>query len=198
MAPPKNLILASSSPYRAAALSQLKLHFQQVSPVVDEFPIANELPKALAERLSIEKARAIAVQHRDAIVIGSDQVGWMNNKQLHKPGNIDAAHKQLIAAQGQTATFYTGLAVCCPDHPMQTDVVETKVEFTRHTDEFLRRYVEIDQPTNCAGAFKAEALGIVLFNSITSSDPSALIGLPLIKLSHMLRRLGVDFFPLAQ
>jgi septum formation protein len=190
------LILGSSSPYRAQALRSLGLVFTQVSPNVDESPRSNESPEALAARLAQTKAIGIAQQHAGAIVIGSDQVGFCSGRLLSKPGSKANAIAVLRQNAGQIATFYTGL-VCARQDLAGTlhtrlDVCKTELKFRLLTDEQVTRYVEYDDPVDVAGAFKAESLGIALFDYIRADDPSALIGLPLIALTRQLQSFGVD------
>ena len=190
------LILGSSSPYRAQALRSLGLVFTQISPNVDETPRSNETPEALAARLAETKAVGIAQQHAGAIVIGSDQVGFCSGRLLSKPGNKANAIAALRQNAGHTATFYTGL-VCARQDLAGTvhtrlDVCKTELKFRLLTDEQVTRYVEYDDPVDVAGAFKAESLGIALFDYIRADDPSALIGLPLIALTQQLQSFGID------
>ena len=190
------LILGSSSPYRAQALRSLGLVFTQISPNVDETPRSNESPEALAARLAETKAVGIAQQHAGAIVIGSDQVGFCSGRLLSKPGSKANAIAALRQNAGHTATFYTGL-VCARQDLAGTlhtrlDVCKTELKFRLLTDEQVTRYVEYDDPVDVAGAFKAESLGIALFDYIRADDPSALIGLPLIALTRQLQAFGVD------
>jgi septum formation protein len=190
------LILGSSSPYRAQALRSLGLVFTQISPNVDETPRSNESPEALAARLAETKAVGIAQQHAGAIVIGSDQVGFCSGRLLSKPGSKANAIAVLRQNAGQIATFYTGL-VCARQDLAGTlhtrlDVCKTELKFRLLTDEQVTRYVEYDDPVDVAGAFKAESLGIALFDYIRADDPSALIGLPLIALTRQLQSFGVD------
>ena len=190
------LILGSSSPYRAQALRSLGLVFTQISPNVDETPRSNEPPEALAARLAETKAVGIAQQHAGAIVIGSDQVGFCSGRLLSKPGSKANAIAALRQNAGHTATFYTGL-VCARQDLAGTlhtrlDVCKTELKFRLLTDEQVTRYVEYDDPVDVAGAFKAESLGIALFDYIRADDPSALIGLPLIALTRQLQSFGVD------
>jgi septum formation protein len=190
------LILGSSSPYRAQALRSLGLVFTQVSPNVDERPRLNESPETLAARLAQTKAIGIAQQHAGAIVIGSDQVGFCSGRLLSKPGSKANAIAVLRQNAGQIATFYTGL-VCARQDLAGTlhtrlDVCKTELKFRLLTDEQVTRYVEYDDPVDVAGAFKAESLGIALFDYIRADDPSALIGLPLIALTRQLQSFGVD------
>jgi septum formation protein len=185
------LYLASSSRYRRELLARLGVAFESLSPGVDESPRGNESPPERALRLSLEKARAIAGQHPGALVIGSDQVASSGEAVLDKPG--DAAHcaAQLSALSGRTARFYTGCAVIGGRPGVQLAHVDlTTVVFRTLTPEEIGRYVARERPFDCAGGFKAESLGIALFESIESRDPTALIGLPLIWLAAALRSAG--------
>lgn len=190
------LILGSSSRYRAQALRSLGLVFTQVSPDVDERPRLNESPEALAARLARTKAVNIAKKHTGAIVIGSDQVGFCSGRLLSKPGSKANAVAVLRQNAGQTATFYTGLACARQDLAgklrTQLDVCKTELKFRLLTDDQITRYVDHDNPVDVAGGFKAESLGIALFDYIRADDPSALIGLPLIALTQQLQSFGID------
>ena len=190
------LILGSSSPYRAQALRSLGLVFTQVSPNVDEGPRLNESPEALAARLARTKAVNIAQKHTGAIVVGSDQVGFCSGRLLSKPGSKANAVAVLRQNAGQTATFYTGLACARQDLAgklrTQLDVCKTELKFRLLTDDQITRYVDHDNPVDVAGGFKAESLGIALFDYIRADDPSALIGLPLIALTQQLQSFGID------
>jgi septum formation protein len=187
------LILASTSPYRAELLQKLRVPFSQQAPDCDETPQPNESAAALVERLAIGKAQSLATAHSQAIVIGSDQVADLNGQILGKPGDHETAVMQLQALSGQTLVFYTGLAVVRhADARSETVVVPTRVAFRPLSDEKIERYLRADEPYNCAGSFKSESLGAALVESMSSDDPSALIGLPLIKLSIALEKLGVE------
>ena len=189
---PAPLILASTSAYRAQSLSQLGLEFRQIAPKAEETALKNEPPEQLAKRLSKLKAESIAAQHPEAIVIGADQVGWMSKQQLHKPLNAEIALRNLMDARGKSAVFYSGLAVASPTKDTYVATIQTQVRFRRFDEAQLRQYVFRDNPLNCAGAFKIESLGIVLFEYVKSDDPTALVGLPLITLSGWLSKLGVN------
>jgi len=194
------LILGSSSVYRASALQTLGLVFTQISPDIDETPEAGEPPEALARRLAISKASWIARRNPEAVVIGSDQVGRCQERLLSKPGSLNVARQMLQRNSGQQAVFYTALAVSQFDRhrneQIRFDLVKTELKFRTLDDAEIHRYVEQDQAIDSAGGFKAESLGIALFEYIRSDDPSALIGLPLIALTGRLREFGVN--PLAQ
>ena len=186
----KNLILASTSPYRAALLKRLGHTFAKVAPGIDETAIAGETFSSLAMRLAEEKARAVS--QSNSLVIGSDQVAVLGNRQLHKPGTPDKARAQLEQAQGQIVTFYTSLALYNTDTDQcQVDLVTTRATLRALSSDEIARYVEFDEPLDCAGSFKWERLGISLMSELQGSDPTALEGLPLIKLCNMLRNEGV-------
>lgn len=191
-----SLILGSSSRYRANLLNSLGLPFAQVSPAIDETPLIDESAQTLAARLALSKAMHIAEQYVGAVVIGSDQVGQCGPHLLSKPGTAAAAIRSLQATSGQLATFYTAvsLARISADGKVQssTDVCITELKFRQLTDAQIIRYVEQDQPIDTAGAFKAESLGIGLFEFIRADDPSALIGLPLISVATRLQEFGLD------
>jgi septum formation protein len=188
------LILASTSPYRRQLLERLGLEFETVAPEVTEGHLDGELAVDRAARLSVAKALAVAERYPDAVVIGSDQVAATGSRVLDKPGNAASNRAQLAALSGTSARFYTGCAVVKPAASVRlTHVDTTTVYFRALTTSEIARYVEREKPFDCAGGFKAEALGATLFESIETTDPTALIGLPLIWLSGALRRAG---FPL--
>lgn len=185
------IILASTSRYRRELLARLGLPFEAVSPNAPELAIEGETPAAMAERLAVAKAKSIVA--RNALVIGSDQVASLDGRLLRKPGSADVAIAQLEACQGKTVMFDTAVALVVTDSgEMLTHVDHTAVRFRRLDRALLQRYVEIEQPLDCAGSFKAEGLGIALFEQISSEDPTALIGLPLIFVAAALRKLGAD------
>ena len=187
------LILASTSIWRRALLERLALPFECGAPGVAEDPIAAEAPPHRAERLSLAKARAVAVQQPEAIVIGSDQVAAGPQGILHKPGSVEACRSQLASLSGASARFYTGCAVLSPKRSaplLHVDV--TTVRFRSLTAAEIERYVERDDPSQCAGGFRSESLGISLFENITCTDPTALVGLPLIWLAGALRECGLE------
>jgi MAF protein len=187
----QELILGSSSPYRAELLGRLRLPFRADPADIDETPLTKESPRALVERLALEKARAVAQRHPDALVIGSDQVALCRSTVLGKPGTEANAIEQLKNLSGQDVSFLTGLCLInTATSTVQSCVEETPVSFRTLSDEEIRAYVRAEQPLNCAGAFKSEGLGVGLFTSIGGRDPSALIGLPLIALCEMLRHEG--------
>ena len=187
------VVLASTSRYRAELLRRLLADFEQVAPGVEEVVEPGEAPAARAARLARLKARAVAENISDAIVIGSDQVAELDGHVLDKPGSGANARAQLQACSGRAAQFHT--AVCVLDtrrgHPIAQEADLTRVVFRTLSPEEITRYVERERPLDCAGGFKAEALGISLFERIESSDPTALIGLPLIALARLLRECGL-------
>ena len=187
------LVLASTSPFRKTLLEKLHLPFITAKPEVDETPLHNETAIALVERLAIAKAQAIASQHEQALVIGSDQVCVNDGKILGKPGNFDNAFAQLKAASNKKITFYTGLALVNSQTSHIHSLVEPfHVHFRVLSDEMIRNYLDKEQPFNCAGSFKSEGLGITLFNALEGKDPNSLIGLPLISLISMLEKENVQ------
>ncbi len=184
-----DLILASTSRYRAELLSRLRLPFSSVAPLVDETPLSGETPAALAQRLAKAKALVVAQQMPGSWVIGSDQVGEVDGAPLGKPGTHEAACAQLAAMSGQEIRFHT--AICLSngsEHLQAMDI--TRVQFRTLGSAEIARYVDAEQPLDCAGSFKCEGLGISLFEAIHSSDPTALVGLPLIQLAALLRQAG--------
>jgi len=185
------LILASSSRYRRDLLARLGLPFETISPHVNETPDPGELPAALAARLALAKAKSI---HRDnAIAIGSDQVASIDGQLLGKPGNYGATLDQLEACQGREVIFHTAACISVGHGQYTKEHVDlTRVRFAPHSRVELERYVEKEPAYDCAGGFKAEGLGVVLFEAIESHDPTALIGLPLIWLAGALREAGLD------
>jgi septum formation protein len=185
------LVLGSTSRYRADLLRRLTPDFEQSAPGTDERPLAGEAPAQRALRLAIAKAVATAAGCRDALVIGSDQVAELDGLILDKPGTVDRARAQLTASSGRDVHFHTALCLLdARDGRRHTHVDHTRVRFRELTATEISRYVEREQPLDCAGSFKCEGLGISLFESIDNRDPSALIGLPLIALSRMLREAG--------
>ncbi|MBE9515460.1 MAG: septum formation inhibitor Maf [Proteobacteria bacterium] len=183
------LILASSSPFRKQLLSRLELPFECVSPDIDESAKDDETPQQLVERLSIEKAQAVANKHPNALVIGSDQVAVHGDKIVGKPRDHEHAVEQLREASGQTITLYTGLALINSSNGhIQSEVVPYSVVFRKLTNETIESYLKKEQPYNCAGSLKSEGLGIALLERFVGDDPSTLIGLPLIRLVKMLQR----------
>lgn len=193
------LILASSSKYRRELLERLRLPFDVLVPNIDETPLPNESPEQTAMRLAQEKAIAVLQQSPGALVIGSDQVATLDGIQIGKPGTHENALKQLQQMRGRRVIFHTALCLCDgraanPRDALQVENVQTFVTFRNLPDEELEAYLRIEQPYDCAGSAKNEALGIAILEKIESTDPTALTGLPLIALSSMLRRAGVPFF----
>lgn len=192
----RKIILASSSPYRRALLGRLGLPFECISPDIDETPIDHETPQACAIRLAQEKAAVIARQFPDAIVIGSDQVASCDGQRLEKPGNKARAFEQLRLQRGRRSEFHTAVCVMTDGgKKVVSDVVVITVVFRNQqslSDAHLRRYIDLEMPLDCAGAAKSEGLGIALMESLTGPDPTALIGLPMIALTRLLREIGVD------
>lgn len=189
MTGPARLVLASTSPYRRELLARLGHPFSTVRPEVDETPHAGESPEALALRLAVAKARAVAALHPGARVIGSDQVADCDGRPLGKPGNREAAVAQLGAMSGRAVAFRTAVAVASGDG-VDTALDTTLVRFRTLTPGEIDRYIATEQPFDCAGSFKSEGLGISLFEAIESTDPTALVGLPLIATCALLRRAG--------
>jgi septum formation protein len=190
-APP--VLLASSSVYRRDILHRILTAFDWISPEVDESPSADESPESTALRLSQLKAFSCAKLRPEALVIGSDQVPALGQRPLGKPGSHDRAVEQLLACSGESVVFYTAVSIIGPGAaPMESYVDKTTVKFRSLGDTEIQHYLNQEQPYDCAGSFKAEALGIVLFESIETRDPTALQGLPLIWLSDSLRRRGIS------
>ena len=188
----RRLILASTSPYRRELLSRLRLPFDVVSPQVDETPLADESPRALALRLAMAKARAVASANPQTVVIGSDQVADLDGEPLGKPGTHACATEQLQRMRGKTVVFHTAVAVVCIDTGFsQVDLAQVNVKFRNLGDAEIERYLRAETPYDCAGSAKSEGLGIALLESIDSDDPTALVGLPLIRTCQMLRAAGV-------
>jgi septum formation protein len=187
--PEKKLILASTSVYRRELLERLRIPFEIIPPEVDETPLSRESTLELALRLAKAKALAIAKHHPEAWVIGSDQVADLSGATIGKPGNFERALAQLQLMRGATVTFYT--ALCLMRGDVETTLsIPTKVTFRKLSDEVLEAYLHAEEPYDCAGSAKSEGLGIALLESIQSDDPTALIGLPLIALSGLLREAG--------
>ncbi|MBR9856786.1 MAG: septum formation inhibitor Maf [Gammaproteobacteria bacterium] len=187
------IILASSSPYRQQLLHKLGLDFQSCSPNIDETSRPDETATALVQRLAEQKARAVATQFPQGLIIGSDQVCVNQGQILGKPGTRERAKAQLLAASGQRITFYTGLAVLDAANDRLHSMVEPfSVLFRPLTEAQIERYLDREPALDCAGAFKCEGLGISLFERMEGRDPNSLIGLPLIALVELLGRFGVD------
>ncbi|MFZ6639126.1 Maf-like protein [Undibacterium sp. TC4M20W] len=194
------LILASSSVYRRELLTRLQFNFESIAPELDESPGPGESPDQTALRLAQQKAEAIAKNQPEAIIIGSDQVATLDGLQIGKPGNHEAALKQLQLMRGREVVFHTALCVLdnrqSAPSPLQIQDVCTMVRFRDLSDAELDAYLRIEQPYDCAGSAKNEGLGIAIIEGINSNDPTALTGLPLIALTSMLRNTGLSFFNL--
>ena len=188
----RTVVLGSTSRYRRELLSRLNLPFEVAAPDVDETPLAGEAPRELALRLALAKARAVAARHPQAAVIGSDQVADLAGQPLGKPGTHERAVEQLRRMSGQTVVFQTALAVVCLATGFeQVDLAPVRVQFRQLTDAEIENYLQLEKPYDCAGSAKSEGLGIVLLESIDNDDPTALVGLPLIRTARMLRAAGV-------
>ncbi len=185
------LILASGSKYRASQLKQLRINFEAHSPDIDESSHDNELPGDLSLRLATAKAQKVKTIYPDAVVIGSDQVCALKGEVFGKPGNEEQCRKQLQNFSNNCIEFFTSLSVLDINgrESIHTDV--TEVKFRELSSKEINRYIKLEQPYDCAGGFKVESLGLSLFESVTSQDPSALMGLPLIKLCEFLRQSGL-------
>ncbi len=188
------IILASSSPYRRELLARLQLDFRCVPPAIEEAADSGESPWHLVRRLAEDKAMAVAADcETPALVIGSDQVAVLDGEILGKPGNADTAKQQLRRMRGCRIDFLTGLCVLnAAKTSRQVDVVPFAVKFRRFSDAEIQRYIDTEQPFNCAGSFRSEAMGVTLVESMSGSDPTALVGLPLIRLCEMLRCEGLQ------
>jgi len=190
--PVRPLVLGSTSPYRRELLERLRIPFVVSAPGVDETPHPGEAPQALARRLALAKARAVAALHPEAVVIGSDQVADLAGQPLGKPGEHARAVEQLRQMRGQTVIFQTALAVVCLASGFEeVDLAEVRVVFRDLSDEDIEAYLQAEKPYDCAGSAKSEGLGIALLESIDNDDPTALIGLPLIRTARLLRKAGV-------
>ena len=190
---PRTVVLGSTSRYRRELLSRLHLPFEVAAPEVDETPQAGESPRDLALRLALAKARAVAARHPGAVVIGSDQVADLAGEPLGKPGTHERAVRQLQRMRGQTVVFQTALAVVCIETGFeQVDLAPVRVKFRDLSDAEIENYLQIEKPYDCAGSAKSEGLGIALLESIDNDDPTALVGLPLIRTARMLRAAGVQ------
>ena len=192
------LILASSSKYRKELLTRLRLPFEVLVPNIDETPHAGEAPEETALRLARDKAFAISSRVSGALVIGSDQVATLDGRQIGKPGSHENALRQLQEMRGREVVFHTALCLWDgrnnTEKAAQVENVQTFVTFRNLPDEELDAYLRIEQPYDCAGSAKNEGLGIALLEKITTCDPTALTGLPLIALTSMLRNAGIPFF----
>ena len=187
------LILASTSSYRRELLARLRLPFAAATPGVDETPVPHETPLARAQRLALAKARAVAERETAATVIGSDQVAVCKGELLEKPGTAERCREQLHWLSAAAATYYTAVAVVQAERNQTLQFVDTtSLYFRPLTDAEIERYIAAEQPFDCAGGFRSEALGISLFARVVSEDPTGLIGLPLIALARGLRQLGYE------
>ncbi|PHR63940.1 MAG: septum formation inhibitor Maf [Idiomarina sp.] len=188
-----SIVLASTSPFRRELLKKVVKNFAVAAPLVDETPQQQEAPEHLVERLAIAKAKALAADYPAHVLIGSDQVAVVDGKILGKPGTSENAVKQLQMMRGKTVTFLTGLAVYdSAEQRLQSAVEPFHVTFRDISDAEIAAYVQREQPLNCAGSFKSEALGISLFSRLHGDDPNTLVGLPLIRLLAMLREWGIN------
>lgn len=189
---PPRLILGSTSRYRKELLQRLGTPFETEAPNVDETPQTGEAPDTLARRLALAKARDVASRHPDAVVIGSDQVADLNGEPLGKPGTHERAVEQLRRMRGQTVIFQTALAVVCLHRSFEAvDLAEVRVQFRDLSDDEIERYLRTEQPYDCAGSARSEGLGIALLDRIDNDDPTALIGLPLIRTCRLIRAAGI-------
>ena len=190
------LILGSTSRYRRELLERLRLPFEVHAPDVDETPLPGEAPAALAQRLALAKAHAVAAVHPEAVVIGSDQVADLDGVPVGKPGTHERAVEQLRAMRGRSIVFQTAVAVVrASTGYVGTALAPVTVQFRQLSDEEIEHYLRTEQPYDCAGSAKCETLGIALLDAIDSDDPTALVGLPLIRTCALLRAAGID--PLA-
>jgi septum formation protein len=191
--PPPRLILGSTSRYRRELLTRLRLPFEVEAPGVDETPRPGEAPAALAQRLALEKARAVAARHPQDVVIGSDQVADLAGEPLGKPGDHARAVAQLQRMSGQRVVFQTALAVVRRDTGFEAvDLAAVSVTFRTLSDAEIETYLRLDEPYDCAGSARSESLGVALLSAIDSDDPTALVGLPLIRTCALLRAAGLD------
>ena len=174
-------------------MDRLQIDFSVSAAEIDESPRQDELPAVLVTRLAVEKAEAVAVKHPAAVVIGSDQLAIFRGRIIGKPGSVEAAIRQLSLFSGHCVKFLTAVAVVCHDSDYLSEkTVSTKVCFRQLEKSEIERYVAMDKPLDCAGGFKSESAGSALLASIQSDDPTAIIGLPLICLSSMLRQSGIQ------
>lgn len=187
------LVLASTSPYRRELLARLGVPFAVAAPDVDETPLSGESPDETAQRLSVLKAKAVAGKYPDALIIGSDQVALLEGVQLGKPGTHERAVEQLQAMRGKALEFHTALCVYnAKTGSLQTANVPVRLVMRNYSDAQIENYLRRDTPYNCCGSAKSESLGIALIARFETEDPNALVGLPLIKLTEMLAREGLD------
>ena len=192
----QRIILASSSDYKAAALHKLKIDFEQVDPNIDEALHYSEHPREACQRLAVEKARIVADNNPGAVIIGADQIGICDQNVLAKTGDKERAVAQIHSMNGRLCHFFTAVALAKNNGAsgVQTKVMcdTTKVQLRKLNDREIKRYVELDNPISCAGSFKAESLGIALFEKIETNDPSALIGLPLVGVTTLLKIFNIS------
>ncbi|MEK0363648.1 MULTISPECIES: Maf family protein [unclassified Pseudomonas] len=189
----RRLLLASSSPYRRELLSRLRLTFDCSAPQINETARPGELPEHLVRRLASEKARALAATYPDHLIIGSDQVAVLGQRILGKPHTFERAKQQLRACSGKGVSFLTGLALLdSRSGAIQVDCTPFTVHFRELNDQQIERYLQAEQPFDCAGSFKAEGLGVSLFQATEGPDATSLIGLPLIRLVDMLNNAGIE------
>lgn len=192
-------MLGSTSVYRRELLERLRIPFQTEAPAVDETPQAGEPPARLAERLALAKAHAVAALHPQAVVIGSDQVADLRGQALGKPGTHEKAVAQLRMMSGQTVVFQTAVAVVCQESGFeQASLAAVRVRFRPLSEHEIENYLRTEEPYDCAGSAKSEGLGIALLESINSDDPTALVGLPLIRTCSMIRAAGVKLLEKAR
>ena len=191
-APNRPVVLGSTSVYRRELMARLRIPFEVAAPDVDETPLPGETPEALARRLALAKARAVAARYPQAAVIGSDQVADLGGEPLGKPGTHARAVQQLQRMRGRTVVFQTAVAVVCLDSGFeQVEIAPVRVQFRDLGDDEIEAYLRAETPYDCAGSAKSEGLGISLLESIDNDDPTALVGLPLIRTCRMLRAAGV-------
>ena len=193
MAPQRTLILGSTSRYRRELLSRIGVPFETAAPQVDETPLPGETPVQIARRLALAKARAVTRRFPQAVVIGSDQVADLAGEPLGKPGTHERATEQLRRMRGRTVVFQTALAVVCEATGFTAeDLAPVEVRFRDLSDSEIEHYLRAEQPYDCAGSAKSEGLGIALLEAIHSDDPTALVGLPLIRTCRMIRAAGIE------
>lgn len=187
------IILASTSKYRGELLNKLRVPFETANPAIDETPFSGEPPQVLASRLALAKSRALTTTHPKSLVIGSDQVASIDGSVIGKPGNMEQAINQLTLSSGRCVEFHTAVSVTDTDNDKSISHLETtRVHFRALSHQQIVRYLEADEPFDCAGSFKSEGLGIMLFREIEGRDPNALVGLPLMALVEILARFGVE------
>lgn len=190
---PARIVLASGSPYRRELLARLRLPFEARAPAIDETPLCGETARDTALRLAQSKAHSVAPLCRDALIIGCDQVAVLDGRSLGKPGNRENAVAQLRSMRGKCAVFHTAVALLnTASGALHAAEVPTAVHFRDYTDHEIERYLALEQPYDCAASARIEGLGIALVERVVSDDPSALVGLPLMQLTAMLRREGVS------